>query len=288
MANLVGKQLGQYVITVQIGKGGMATVYRAHHAAMDRDVAIKVMDDEIARQPEFIARFEREAKLIARLQHPHILPVYDYARTDEVTYLVMRLVEGESLDKRLRTGKLPLELIVRLFDQIADALAYAHTQGVVHRDLKPNNILLDSTSNAYLTDFGIAKMVQSHTQLTAAGLVMGTPSYMAPELWRGEQIDTRVDIYALGIMLYEMLTGELPFTADTPFALMSKHIDTPLPSPVLKRPEIPPAMDEAIRTATAKTAANRYTSALDFAAAVDDGYASTQSRRRPTAHSAPP
>ncbi len=148
MPDLIGKQLGQYVITSQIGKGGMAFVYKAHHAAMDRDVAIKVMDDEIANNPEFIARFEREVKTIARLQHPHILPVYDYGHEGKLIYLVMRLVDGRSLDDELRRARMPMGTILKIFGQIADALTYAHAQGVIHRDLKPNNILLDSNGNA--------------------------------------------------------------------------------------------------------------------------------------------
>jgi serine/threonine protein kinase len=154
---------------------------------------------------------------------------------------------------------------VRIFGQVADALAYAHQQGVVHRDLKPNNILLDRNDNAYLTDFGIAKMVESKTNLTQAGMVMGTPAYMAPELWRAEPIDLRIDIYALGIMLYEMLTGQHPFKADTPYSLMYKHMDTPMPSPSLVRFDVPPGIAAAIRKATAKQRSDRYASAGLFA-----------------------
>src|SRR5260221_600201 len=271
MPDLIGKQLGQYVITSQIGKGGMAFVYKAHHAAMDRDVAIKVMDDEIANNPEFIARFEREVKTIARLQHPHILPVYDYGHEGKLIYLVMRLVDGRSLDDELRRARMPMGTILKIFGQIADALTYAHAQGVIHRDLKPNNILLDSNGNAYLTDFGIAKIVKSTTNLTAPNVVIGTASYMAPELWRGDPIDTRVDIYALGIMLYEMFTGEVPFTSDTPYGVMYKHIDTPLPSPALLRGDIPRSISDAIHKATAKSPDARYASANLFAADVRRG-----------------
>ncbi len=262
MSDLAGKHLAQYEILSLLGQGGMAIVYKAHQPSMDRDVAIKVISGQLAGDPSFVSRFEREARLIAKLQHPHILPVYDFGRDENVLYLVMRLVEGGALDQRLRQGPLPLDLAVPMFTQIASALNYAHERGIVHRDLKPNNILLDSNNNPYLTDFGIAKMLQDSTSsLTATGTVMGTPSYMAPELWRSETVDARTDIYALGIMLYEMLTGDLPFKGETPYALMYKHLDSPLPSPRTLQPNLPEGIAAIIEKAVAKKPEDRYASA---------------------------
>jgi serine/threonine-protein kinase len=189
---------------------------------MDRDVAIKVISGQLADDETFIPRFEREARLIARLQHVHILPVYDFGREEHLLYLVMRLVEGGSLDQRLRDGPLPPAQAAHLFSQIGSALGYAHREGIVHRDIKPSNILLDKNGDPYLMDFGIAKLLGG-SSLTATGVAVGTPSYMAPEQWRGGDIDARTDIYALGVMLYEMLTGRLPFQGETPSVLMYKH-----------------------------------------------------------------
>jgi len=176
-------RLGPYELHEVIGKGGMATVYRAHQPSMDRDVAIKIISPELAAEPEFAERFEREARIIARLQHPHILPVFDFGREGETIYLVMRLMEGGNLAHELRGGALPIKRAIDLTRQIASALDYAHLRGIVHRDLKPTNVLLDNLGNAYLTDFGIAKMLSGGptTGLTATGAVMGTPTYMAPE-----------------------------------------------------------------------------------------------------------
>src|SRR5438552_3498134 len=262
MADLVGRRLGQYEILNMLGKGGMAVVYRARQASMDRDVAVKVIGGDLAENPDFVARFEREGKLIARLKHPHILPVYDFGRDEDLLFLVMELVEGGSLDQKLRNSAMPAPQAALMFAQIASALNYAHDQGIIHRDLKPNNILLDQSNNPYLTDFGIAKMMQDNTaRLTATGVAMGTPSYMAPEQWRGENVDARTDIYALGIMLYEMLTGDLPFKGDTPYALMYKHFDAAAPSPRTLHPELPDSVGEVINKALAKKQDDRYASA---------------------------
>jgi serine/threonine protein kinase len=265
MSDLVGKRLGQYDILNPIGQGGMATVYKARQESMERDVAVKVIIGQLATNPDFIARFEREARLIAKLQHPHILPVYDFGRDENLLYLVMRLVEGGSLDQRLTAGALPINQALRMFTQVASALTYAHDLGIIHRDLKPNNILLDKHDNPYLTDFGIAKIMADRSGLTATGAVMGTPSYMAPEQWRGDSVDARTDVYALGCMLYEMLTGDLPFKGDTPFALMYKHFDSMPPSPRTINPDIPDAVGYVISRAIAKDQEERYPSADEMA-----------------------
>lgn len=267
----VGRQLGQYEILELIGKGGMATVYRAHQPSMDRDVAIKIINAELAAEPEFAERFEREARIIARLQHPHILPVFDFGREGDVTFLVMRLMEGGNLARELRDGALPVKRAVELTRQIASALDYAHLRGIVHRDLKPTNVLLDNLGNAYLTDFGIAKMLGGGptTGLTATGAVMGTPTYMAPEQWRAEPIDGRTDIYALGVILYQMLVGQVPFSAETPHGLMYQHLDMEPPRPHTLKPDLPLSIEPVIAKALAKRPEDRFASASELAIALE-------------------
>jgi len=264
---LLSRTIGNYQIVDRLGKGGMATVYRARQVNMQRDVAIKIMSADLAQDPQFVARFEREAQVIAHLEHPRILPVHDFGHEGELFYLVMRLIEGDTLYQRLLDDALPVDVAARFVAQIAEALDYAHAEGVIHRDLKPNNILIDAWDNLYLMDFGLAKMVASSSNLTETGAVLGTPAYMAPEQWRGAPVDARTDVYALGVILYEMVAGETPFETDTPYSLMYKHLNDPPPPLRDRLPDLPEAAERVILKALAKDMAGRYQSAGDLARA---------------------
>jgi ligand-binding sensor domain-containing protein len=262
-----GQTIGPYRIVQQIGQGGMATVYKAYQPAMERYVALKILPRQLADSPEFIGRFQQEARTIARLEHAYILPVHDYGTSDGYTYLAMRFIEAGTLKDRLQSGPVtPLD-INRWFTQLADALDYAHGQGVVHRDLKPSNVLLDARGNLFLTDFGIAKLLEADSRFTGTGALIGTPAYMSPEQAQGLRVDRRTDIYSLGIMLYEMLAGQLPFDADTPLAIILKHINDPLPLPSSVNPNISPAVEQVLLKALAKNPDDRFATAAQFSAA---------------------
>src|SRR5215510_12414286 len=223
---MIGNKLGPYELLEELGRGGMATVYRAYQPNVDRFVAVKVIHRSVASDSKSLDRFTREARLVARLEHPHILPVYDYNGLNDPPYIVMRYLPTGTLKDILERGQLPYHEIAYLMAQIGSALDYAHRQGVIHRDIKPSNIMVDSEGNAFLTDFGIARIVEAEGEgLTGTGMAIGTPGYMAPEQGLGTPIDHRVDIYALGVMLYELLVGKLPFSAETPMAVILKHIN---------------------------------------------------------------
>lgn len=268
MEDLTGKQLGQYRIVSPLGEGGMAAVYKAYQPTMDRYVALKILPRHFASDPEFVGRFEQEAKVIASLQHVHILPVHDFGTQDGYTFIVMPFVETGTLASLLEGDPLPLEQIRKVLTQVGDALAYAHARGLVHRDVKPTNILIDEIGNCLLTDFGIAKMVERTTQFTQTGAILGTPAYMSPEQIKGEKLDGRSDIYSLGIILYEMATGRPPFKAETPPAIFVKHLHDPLPPPRSLNPHLPESVERLILKSLAKEAEGRFDNAGEFVQAV--------------------
>ena len=260
-----GQQIGPYRIVSQVGQGGMATVYKAYQAAMDRYVAVKVLPSEFARSAEFMGRFQQEARTIANLEHAHILPIYDYGESDGITYFVMRLLETGTLKERVTAKPLTLDDIDRIFSEVADALGYAHQHGVIHRDIKPSNILIDKNGSTFLTDFGIAKILEEGSpQYTSTGAITGTPAYMSPEQAQGEKLDPRSDIYALGIVLYEMVTGRVPFEAETPLAVILKHLQATLPPPSMLRPNLSPDIERVLLKALAKNRDERYASCKEF------------------------
>ncbi len=269
MDQLVGKKLGNYEIVELIGKGGMATVYKGHQSSMNRYVAIKVMSPQFTGETAFVQRFENEARMIAQIEHAHILPVYDFGEEGELLYIAMRYLPTGTLEDRITEAGMPVKEAATIFSQIANALDYAHSMGIVHRDLKPANILIDAQSNAFLSDFGIAKSLEGTQNLTGTGSVVGTPTYMSPEQGLGEPIDGRSDIYALGVMLFEMLTGRVPFLAENPMAVMLKHINETPPTLNEVRPGIPEAFEEIVAKALAKNREERYQSALEMADAVE-------------------
>jgi serine/threonine protein kinase len=273
MADLTGMTIGPYRIIEQIGRGGMATVYKAYHAAMDRHVAIKILPEEYANDPGFRARFEREAKTVANLRHPHILPVFDYGEKSGISYLVMPYIPTGTLKTYLaQEGQLPLDETARIFIRLAEALDYAHRQGVIHRDIKPDNVLFDEDGNALLTDFGLTRMVEGGGSLTGTG-VIGTPAYMSPEQGQGMRLDHRSDIYSLGIILYEMVTGDVPFSADTPIAVIFKHVSDPLPLPLTMRPDLQEAAENVILKALSKDPKDRFDTCVAMAKAFEKSIA---------------
>ncbi|NDJ52203.1 MAG: serine/threonine protein kinase [Chloroflexi bacterium] len=255
------EKIGRYEVKGEIGRGGMAIVYLANDPMVDREVAIKVLPAELLFDETFTERFSREARAIASLEHIAILPVYDFGEHEGRPFLVMRYMRGGSLADRMKqtTGGFPLDEVTKLIDRIGDALDAAHGRGIVHRDLKPGNILLDERGNPHLADFGIVKLAEGNSTLTGRGMV-GTPAYMAPEMVNSGGVTPSLDIYALGVTLYQLLTGEEPFQADTPVGVMLAHASRPIPNVLERRPDLPPALQTVVNRAMAKEPADRYQS----------------------------
>ena len=254
----------------------MATVYRAYDPRFEREVAVKVLPSELLHaDPQFRLRFEREAKIIAQLEHSAIVPVYDVGEADGQPYFVMRYMSGGSLSDRMKAGVMDVEEAIRVLGIIAPGLDEAHSKGIVHRDIKPSNILFDKRNNPYISDFGIAKLSQAQAGNVTGSAIIGTPAYMAPEQAQGDEIDGRTDIYALGIILFEMLTGKQPYEADTPMAVAIKHITDPVPHILTANPNLPPGMEAIIQRAMAKSRSDRYPTAVDMTNALRDVMRST-------------
>ncbi len=267
MDNLSGQDIKGYQLRERIGTGGFGAVYRAYQSTVGREVAIKIILPGFANHPDFIRRFETEAQIIARLEHLHIVPLYDYWRDFDGAYLVMRWLKGGSLRNALNSAPYDLESTAFLLDQVTSALSAAHQRQIIHRDLKPSNILLDEDGNAYLADFGIAKDLNLKEAITDRDAIVGSPDYLAPEQARNDPITPQTDIYSLGVVLYEMLTGQHPFPNLSSIERLYKHLNDPLPLLENLRPEVSDAVNKVIQTATAKNPAHRFADTMTLASA---------------------
>lgn len=262
----IPEKIGRYEIKGELGRGGFATVYRAYDPRFEREVAIKFLPPELIHSdPQFRMRFQREAKIIAQLEHPAIVPVYDVGEENNQPYFVMRYMNGGSLSERIKARTFTIEEAVKIIEQIAPGLDEAHSKGIVHRDLKPANILFTNKHVPLISDFGIAKFSQGEASGNMTGsAIIGTPAYMAPEQASGDGIDGRADIYALGVILYEMVTGRQPYQADTPLGLAIKHITEPVPRILEANPNLPAWMEKVISTAMAKSPDDRFSTAVEL------------------------
>jgi serine/threonine protein kinase len=276
LALAAGASLGPYRIIEPLGRGGMASVYKAYEAALDRYVAVKVLPPEFLHDPTFAERFRREAKVVARLEHPNVIPIFAFDIADGIPWMAMRFISGGTVSGLLRgsPGRLPRERVIAILRGVAGALDYAHGKGVIHRDVKPHNVLIDEAGHIYLVDFGVAKMVETSSDLTATGMISGTPQYMAPEQITALAVDHRADIYSLGIVAYELLTGRVPFAADTPIAVLMKHVSDPIPLP--SPDEVPEPMVRALLKCTAKKPEDRWPTTGAFVDALEKAKAEAE------------
>lgn len=285
MEDLTGRQLGPYRVVAPLGEGGMASVYKGFQPSVERFVALKILPRHFASDPEFVARFKQESRVIAKLQHVHILPVHDYGEDQGYTYIVMPFLEAGTLANEIAKGAMDLGRVLEVTRQLGSALDYAHSRGIVHRDVKPANVLIDPTGNCLLTDFGIAKIVSQTVSLTQTGGIVGTPAYMSPEQIGAGELDGRSDLYSLGVVIFEMVTGRVPFQAETPAAALVKHLHDPLPMPSSLRPDLPEGVEKVIMKALSKSRHDRYQTAEELIESLDRALAPgvARSKREDTA-----
>ncbi len=270
MGFIVGESVGPYKITAYIGQGGMATIYKAHQTTLERDVALKVIHPILKEDKAFLMRLKREAAIIAKLNHPNIVTVYDYAEFENTPFLVLQYIDGTTLKAVLQSQKLATRQILNIARAVASALAYAHSRGVLHRDVKPSNILIDHEGHVYLTDFGLARIEHSSESTSSQDMLIGSPQYISPEQAKSEPVDPRTDIYAFGVVLYEMFTGRTPFQGDTPYATILAQINQPPPAPRTINPKIRPAVEQVLLKALAKEPKHRYASIRDMMHALEN------------------
>jgi eukaryotic-like serine/threonine-protein kinase len=268
MQHVVGELIsGRYELEELVGTGGMSSVYRAHDRLLERDVALKVLHEQFTSDGDYVERFRREARSVAQLSHPNIVTVIDRGEQSGRQFIVFEYIDGENLKTLLdRKGPLPEREAIGLILQVARALGFAHEHGIVHRDVKPQNVLLNGDGEAKVTDFGIARSQDVHGGLTQTGTVMGTSDYISPEQARGARVDAQSDVYSLGAVLYELLTGEVPFPGDNFVAVALRHINEPVPSVRAKRPDVSPRLDAAVRRAMAKDPRDRFGSMEELCA----------------------
>jgi serine/threonine protein kinase len=264
MSSILGTTVGQYQIEELLGQGGMATVYKAYHPALDRYVAIKLMDAALGNERDFIERFRREARVIARLDNSHIVPVFDSDEHRGQPYMVLKFIDGQTLRDRLKASPLTKFEVQKIVNAVGDGLQYAHNRGVLHRDIKPSNVLVGNDGRIYITDFGLARILENASSLTG-DMIVGTPHYMSPEqAVNAETLDEGTDIYSFGVMIYEMVTGCLPFDADTAFSIIEDHMYKEPPVPTSVKSDVPEEVGQVILKSLAKKRGERYAKVSDL------------------------